>query len=122
MGWEFIYRVKPSLRKSWDRGRTRLSQHDLTRTAATETRTITVKPKPGCTLGPSDTYELRQGDDGLNVYRSGELVGQGSAPPESVTSKIKEQGGVAHGTLHETKPHSGLAEIAICLDSPSKDE
>ena len=122
MGWEFIYRVKPNLRKSWDRGKTRLSQPDLTRTAATETRTITVKPQPGCILEPSDNYELRPGDNGLNVYRSGELVGQDSAPPESVTSKIKEQGGVAHGTFHEKKQHSGLIEIAVCLDSPSEDE
>ena len=122
MGWEFIYRVKPNLRKSWDRGKRRLSQPDLTRTAATETRTITAKPQPGCILEPSDKYELRPGDNGLNVYRGGELGGQDSAPPESVTSKIKEQGGVALGKFHETKPHSGLAEIAVCFDSSSEDD
>jgi len=122
MGFEFIYRVKPNLRKGWDREYTRLSQPDLTRGAATETRTVTVKPQSGCTLAPNDIYEVRQGHDGLDVYREGELVAQCSAPPESVTSEISNQGGIALGAFHKAKPHSGLAEIAINTESPVKDQ
>jgi hypothetical protein len=122
MGFEFIYRVKRNLRKGWDREYTRLSQSDLTRRAATETRTITVKPQPECTLGPNDVYELRLCDDGLDVYRDGKLVAQGGAPPASVTSEIRDHGGIALGTFHEAKPHSGLAEIAVSPEPPVEDQ
>jgi hypothetical protein len=122
MGLDFIYRVKPNLRKGWDRAVNRLSQPELTRTRASETRTITVNPEPGCTLVPNEKYELREVGTSFAVYRQSELVALCSNPPESVRAEIRKEGGVALGVFHASRKHSGLVDISICTSEPIGDQ
>ena len=121
MGIDFIYKVKPHLRKGWDRGVSRLSRAQLFRTAVEEIRTITVKPQPGSSFSASDTYELRGDGSAIDVYRQGKLIGLCEHPPESVMVEIRDEGGIALGEFHRSREHSGLVEIAVCVP-PKTDE
>ena len=114
MGSEFIEKVAPTLRKSWDRERANLATADLfTKTPDRAVRTVSADIVPGARLEESETLIVEVRDGKLVARRGHSVVAKFANPPSSIVAAVEDSCGLAKGTVEQIHSHSGVAEISL---------
>jgi hypothetical protein len=122
MGNEFLDKIKGGCRKGWDRAKRKLSVVDIFRGTPEKIRTICVRPDDVTCFCDGDLYELRADSGSIQIYKDLRLIGTCTDPPKSVLNEIVSLGGQALGGFYRLREHSGLVDVAVCLDSKAKEQ
>ncbi len=115
MGIDFIEKAKDSFKRCWDRGRSRLADHDLfTISPDVETRAISVVPISSGALGVGDECLLRTNGNGITTYsKTNEVLGHCAVPPADLAAGIAKAGGSALGRVAKVHGLSGRVDVEV---------
>lgn len=113
MGFAYINGLKDTFRKSWSKRANRLKEPDLTTLKPDEFATVLVKPFDDFCPSLDDQYELQLNGKRIDVYLNRVPIGESLGVSSSLAGILTERGGKGIGSLHRTRPSSGLIDIAV---------
>lgn len=115
MGVDFIRKVAPTHRKSWDRARVDLGTPDLfIEQPSCASRTVAAVLENNHQLQEGDNTVIQIDGSELIVMQGLSKVARISNPPPYLFEVLKESFGVARGTVEQVYEIAGVVEISVC--------
>ena len=114
MGMDFIDKTKGTLKKGWDRSRTKLCEANLlTRFPEVVNRSLLADSVDGVPVAVGDTLIVEFRNDALYAFRELTPAARFRDPPEDVVRMVREVGGCAKGTVANVHDISRTVSITL---------
>lgn len=115
MGLDFIYLVRHTFKRGWDRRKKELSEPTLfTPRTDEKPRSIQMTPLNGGAFKTGEEILLRSTESGITAFSThNEPIGECKAPPAEVKGKVHQSGGVALGKVSKVYELSRSAEVEV---------
>jgi len=115
MGVDFLYLVRRTFKRRWDRGREDFIRPNLfSGQPAGQPRTVLMAIRYGALVAPGEELLLRPSGNALAAYsRDNVAVGECESPPADVMTAIRQHGGAAIGLPVKVHDLSQTADVAV---------
>ena len=115
MGADFLERVKPTIKRSWDRERVALATSNLlTRQPDCAGRSVVGEIVNGAKLTPGEKLTVETDAHGLVARRGLTDVVRFPQAPVDVVRGVKESCNAGVGTVDQVHGAAGVVEMTIC--------